>query len=96
MTAMRMRNEPSDLVSQRVAAVEQARELTKRLRAFGIRGDLATVIRAAAVVDHLSEWDRVFLNRITPRVQAGLQISTKQRHVLRRIERDLDAMQRRA
>lgn len=96
MIATRTRHAPPEPISHRASAIEQVRELTKRLRACGIKGDLATVIRAAVVLDYLGEWDRRFLKRITPYVQAGDTISPKQRQELRRIARDLDALQLRA
>jgi len=95
MTQPRTRKESPEPLSQRGASLKRARELRQQLRGCGIKGDLAIVIRAAAVADNLGEWDRGFLSRITPLVQAGLQISVKQRHVLRRIARDVDALLRR-
>jgi len=95
MTTTTTRDELPEPHFQRGASLERVRDLAQQLRRCGIKGDLATVIRAAAVLDYLGEWDRAFLIRITPRVQAGLQMSGKQRHQLRRIARDLDALQRR-
>jgi hypothetical protein len=90
----KLSNPPEHL--KRAAAVAKARLLAQELGSCGITGDLATVIRAAALIEYLGEWDRAFITNISPHLQAGLKISEKQRHELRRLARDLDALEDRA